>query len=95
MKILQVLTSHDQLGNTGRKTGFWLEEERPRILFSEMLVSISRWPLRKAGSLRSIQRSICRKIKLRHVVPFLVEDELLRLGAIFEKKGKLATRFRR
>ncbi|NVO32802.1 type 1 glutamine amidotransferase domain-containing protein [Hymenobacter lapidiphilus] len=26
MKILMVLTSHDQLGNTGEKTGFWLEE---------------------------------------------------------------------
>jgi len=26
MKILMVLTSHDQLGNTGSKTGFWLEE---------------------------------------------------------------------
>ncbi|MEE9452543.1 MAG: type 1 glutamine amidotransferase domain-containing protein [Gammaproteobacteria bacterium] len=26
MKILIVLTSHDQLGNTGHKTGFWLEE---------------------------------------------------------------------
>ena len=26
MKILMVLTSHDQLGNTGMKTGFWLEE---------------------------------------------------------------------
>lgn len=26
MKILMALTSHDQLGNTGRKTGFWLEE---------------------------------------------------------------------
>jgi catalase len=26
MKILIVLTSYDQLGNTGRKTGFWLEE---------------------------------------------------------------------
>lgn len=26
MKILMVLTSHDQLGNTGNKTGFWLEE---------------------------------------------------------------------
>lgn len=26
MKILMVLTSHDTLGNTGRKTGFWLEE---------------------------------------------------------------------
>ncbi len=26
MKILLVLTSHDRLGDTGRKTGFWLEE---------------------------------------------------------------------
>lgn len=26
MKILIVLTSHAQLGNTGQKTGFWLEE---------------------------------------------------------------------
>ena len=26
MKVLMVLTSHDQLGDTGNKTGFWLEE---------------------------------------------------------------------
>ncbi|TAJ72779.1 MAG: type 1 glutamine amidotransferase domain-containing protein [Phenylobacterium sp.] len=26
MKILMILTSHDKLGDTGRKTGFWLEE---------------------------------------------------------------------
>ena len=26
MKILFVLTSHDKLGDTGKKTGFWLEE---------------------------------------------------------------------
>src|ERR1700712_2103089 len=26
MKILMVLTSHAELGNTGKKTGFWLEE---------------------------------------------------------------------
>jgi putative intracellular protease/amidase len=26
MKVLMILTSHDQLGSTGRKTGFWLEE---------------------------------------------------------------------
>ena len=26
MKILMVLTSHDKLGTTGEKTGFWLEE---------------------------------------------------------------------
>jgi putative intracellular protease/amidase len=26
MKVLMVLTSHDELGKTGKKTGFWLEE---------------------------------------------------------------------
>lgn len=26
MKVLMVLTSHDQLGDTGEQTGFWLEE---------------------------------------------------------------------
>jgi putative intracellular protease/amidase len=36
MKILMVLTSHDQLGNTGRKTGFWLEEfAAPYFVFSD------------------------------------------------------------
>src|SRR5262249_18401043 len=36
MKILMVLTSHDQLGNTGRKTGFWLEElAAPYLVFRD------------------------------------------------------------
>lgn len=36
MKILIVLTSHDQLGNTGRKTGFWLEElAAPYFIFRD------------------------------------------------------------
>ncbi|MDP0930093.1 type 1 glutamine amidotransferase domain-containing protein [Paracoccus onubensis] len=36
MKILIVLTSHDQLGDTGRKTGFWLEElAAPYYVFKE------------------------------------------------------------
>lgn len=36
MKILIVLTSHDELGNTGRKTGFWLEElAAPYYLFKD------------------------------------------------------------
>jgi putative intracellular protease/amidase len=36
MKILMVLTSHDQLGNTGRKTGFWLEElAAPYFIFRD------------------------------------------------------------
>jgi putative intracellular protease/amidase len=36
MKILMVLTSHDQLGDTGRKTGFWLEEfAAPYFVFKD------------------------------------------------------------
>jgi putative intracellular protease/amidase len=37
MKVLIVLTSHDQLGNTGKKTGFWLEElAAPYYAFQEV-----------------------------------------------------------
>jgi putative intracellular protease/amidase len=36
MKILMVLTSHDQLGATGKKTGFWLEEfAAPYYVFAD------------------------------------------------------------
>jgi putative intracellular protease/amidase len=42
MKILQVLTSHDQLGNTGRKTGFWLEEgAAPYFVFRDAGVDVT------------------------------------------------------
>src|SRR4029078_13628956 len=41
MKILMVLTSHDQLGNTGRKTGFWLEEfAAPYFVFKDAGVEL-------------------------------------------------------
>jgi putative intracellular protease/amidase len=36
MKILMVLTSHDKLGDTGKKTGFWLEEfAAPYYVFTD------------------------------------------------------------
>ena len=36
MNVLMVLTSHDQLGDTGKKTGFWLEElAAPYYVFKE------------------------------------------------------------
>src|ERR1700750_2800849 len=42
MKILMVITSHDQLGNTGRKTGFWLEElAAPYYVFKDAGVEIT------------------------------------------------------
>jgi putative intracellular protease/amidase len=42
MKILMVLTSHDQLGATGRKTGFWLEEfAAPYFVFRDAGVDLT------------------------------------------------------
>jgi putative intracellular protease/amidase len=42
MKILMVLTSHDVLGNTGRKTGFWLEEfAAPYFVFRDAGVAVT------------------------------------------------------
>src|SRR5271156_6010901 len=42
MKIVMVLTSHDQLGNTGRTTGFWLEEfAAPYYVFSDAGVQLT------------------------------------------------------
>src|SRR5262245_8199187 len=42
MKILMVLTSHDRLGNTGRKTGFWLEElAAPYFVFRDTGVDVT------------------------------------------------------
>jgi len=41
-KILMVLTSHDQLGDTGKKTGFWLEEfAAPYYVFKDAGVQIT------------------------------------------------------
>jgi putative intracellular protease/amidase len=42
MKILMVLTSHDKLGDTGEKTGFWLEEfAAPYYAFKDAGASIT------------------------------------------------------
>src|SRR5512146_1834857 len=42
MKILMVLTSHDRLGNTGRKTGLWLEEfAAPYFVFRDAGINLT------------------------------------------------------
>lgn len=42
MKILMVLTSHDKLGDTGRKTGFWLEEfASPYYIFKDQNIEVT------------------------------------------------------
>ncbi|MBT0663691.1 type 1 glutamine amidotransferase domain-containing protein [Geobacter pelophilus] len=42
MKILMILTSHDELGATGKKTGFWLEEfAAPYYVFKDFGAEIT------------------------------------------------------
>ncbi|MES0871502.1 type 1 glutamine amidotransferase domain-containing protein [Pseudovibrio sp. SCP19] len=42
MNVLMVLTSHDKLGNTGEKTGFWLEElAAPYYVFKDAGATIT------------------------------------------------------
>ena len=42
MKVLMVITSHDRLGNTGRKTGFWLEElAAPYYVFKDAGIEVT------------------------------------------------------
>jgi putative intracellular protease/amidase len=42
MKVLMVITSHDKLGSTGRRTGFWLEEvAAPYYVFKDAGVEVT------------------------------------------------------
>jgi putative intracellular protease/amidase len=42
MKIAMILTSHDELGTTGKKTGFWLEEfAAPYYVFKDAGVTLT------------------------------------------------------
>jgi putative intracellular protease/amidase len=42
MKVLMVVTSHDKLGDTGQKTGFWLEEfAAPYFVFKDAGIEVT------------------------------------------------------
>lgn len=106
MKILMVLTSHDVLGTTGLKTGFWLEEfAAPYFVFREAFynsgkpvalvchspgvlrhVTYKGEPLVKGKRVTGFTNGEETEMQLAHIVPILVEDELLRLGAVFAKR---------
>lgn len=56
MKILMILTSHDQLANGGQT--IWLEEfAAPYFVFRDAGIDLN-LPFQKTGSPRSIQRVI-------------------------------------
>ena len=107
MKILMVLTSHNQLGNTGRTTGFWLEEfAAPYFVFRDAGAELTlaspkgeQPPIDPKSDLpenqtpammrfkkdKAAQEALANTVKLSSVKSEDVADELLRLGAIFEK----------
>jgi len=56
MKILIVLTSHDQLGDTGKKTGFWQEFAAPYYVLKDAGAALT-LAHRRAVSRRSIRKA--------------------------------------
>ncbi|MEL7111861.1 MAG: type 1 glutamine amidotransferase domain-containing protein, partial [Pseudomonadota bacterium] len=70
-KILIVLTSHDRLGDTGEKTGFWLEEfAAPYYVFKEASTEITlaspKWgqpPLDPKSSAEAYQTDATRRFE--------------------------------
>ena len=70
-KILIVLTSHDSLGETGEKTGFWLEElAAPYYIFKEAGAEITlaspqggQPPLDPKSSMEEYQTGATRQFK--------------------------------
>lgn len=89
MKVLMVITSHDQLGNTGRKTGFWLEElAAPYYVFKDAGAEITlaspkggRPPLDPMSNEPSSQTDITRRFE-KDVAAEAQLDKTVRLDGV-------------
>ncbi len=92
MKVLMVLTSHDQLGNTGRKTGFWLEElAAPYYVFKDAGAEITlaspkggRPPLDPKSNEPSFQTDITRRFE-KDAAAEAQLDKTVRLDSVKEE----------
>ena len=87
MKILMVLTSHDQLGNTGRKTGFWLEEfAAPYYVFQDAGVKLT-----LASPRDGLKRGS--QVSFRHENGYAIMQALIARGVIGDFRAPDAIRF--
>ena len=85
MKVLMVLTSHDRLGDTGKKTGFWLEEfAAPYYVFKDAGAEVV-LASPKGGQPPLDPKSEEAAARPTQIVPFLVEDMLTSNGGAYSK----------
>jgi putative intracellular protease/amidase len=92
MKVLIVLTSHDTLGNTGKKTGFWLEElAAPYYVFKDAGAEITlaspkggRPPLDPKSAEPKFQTDLTRRFSADEVANARLA-ETMRLDSVDEK----------
>jgi putative intracellular protease/amidase len=92
MKVLMVLTSHDRLGNTGRKTGFWLEEmAAPYYVFKDAGAQITlaspkggRPPLDPKSNEPKFQTDITRRFE-KDAAAEAQLDKTLRLDSVSQE----------
>jgi putative intracellular protease/amidase len=89
MKVVMVLTSHDELGGTGRKTGVWLEEfAAPYYAFKDKRAEIvlaspkgGRPPLDPRSSEPQVQTDVTRRFEVDAAANAQF-DETVRLDSI-------------
>jgi putative intracellular protease/amidase len=89
MKVLMVLTSHDRLGDTGKKTGFWLEElAAPYYVFKDAGAEITlaspkggRPPLDPKSNEPAFQTDITRRFE-KDAAAEAQLDKTVRLGDV-------------
>src|SRR5215475_13241671 len=92
VKVLMVLTSHDQLGNTGRKTGFWLEElAAPYYVFKDAGAQITlaspkggRPPLDPKSNEPNFQTDTTRRFE-KDTAAEAQLDKTVRLGSVTQE----------
>jgi putative intracellular protease/amidase len=92
MKVLMVLTSHDQLGDTGRETGFWLEElAAPYFVFKDAGAQITlaspkggRPPLDPKSNEPGFQTDVTRRFE-RDADANAQLDRTVRLGDVVQE----------
>jgi putative intracellular protease/amidase len=85
-KILLIVTSHEKLGETGDRTGFWLEElAAPYREFVKAGAAVDIASPRGGRRVAGFSNEEEAAVGLTKVVPFSLETKLRELGGHYER----------